>query len=126
LFCDYIDKKIKESEIESLPGVGASILEMMETDPYKFYGTLSGQYEQGYYDTPILKYINPSKFVETFLSISSDCKSIVIHSLDKRYEFGETNKKLIEELNWLKKVQSIMKKSKINLGKNLAVTILNL
>lgn len=32
----------------------------------------------------------------------------IVHALDKRYEFNVTNKKLIDELTWLKKVRNII------------------
>lgn len=110
LFIDYIEEKLKEVEISNMPDAGAKLLEIMTSDINRFSRMicLSNSSEQNYYETPIFKYINPIKFVSTYLLMKPEDKRTAIFSFDKRYEFDEINKKLVDELEWLRKVREIL------------------
>jgi hypothetical protein len=107
---DYIEDKLKEAKIESMPDAGLALLDIMTSDVRKFYRMvcLCNSSDQIYYETPIFKYIAPRKFLETLLVMNPEDRRSAIFALDKRYEFADINKRLIEELPWLEKVRTIM------------------
>lgn len=110
LFVDYIEKKANEAKIASLPSAGNALLKIMTNDINKFSRMicLCNSSEQVYFETPIFKYINPAEFIDSFLSMNPSDKRTIIFAFDSRYEFDEVNKKLVEELEWLKKVRDKM------------------
>ncbi|WP_193200634.1 hypothetical protein [Nostoc sp. MG11] len=63
---------------------------------------------QRYSQIPILKHIPEVDFVNKFLSLEFTDKQVVGHALTRRYEINDFNKKLLEELDWLKSVRSLL------------------
>jgi hypothetical protein len=107
---NYINKKIREANIEKMPDAGKNLLKTMKEDINKFSRMIHicNSEEQVYYKTPILKYIKPKEFVVTFLSLKPADRRIVVSTFNRRYQFND--KELIEELDWLKEVAEILKK----------------
>lgn len=110
LFADYIEDKMKNVKIESLPEAGKELLKIMKADVYKFHDMicLCNSSEQIYYETPIFTYIKPTEFITTFLTMNHEDMRSAILALDKRYEFSDINEKLVDEVNWLREVRSIL------------------
>ena len=112
-FCDYVKQAQEQARLENLPHEAQDLLEIMQSDIWKFNrmtcrsnsptGDVS---ENRYYDIPILKYIEPSVFVEKLLRMTFDQKRTVSWSLNERY--NNCNPTLIEELDWLKSVRNLL------------------
>jgi hypothetical protein len=65
---------------------------------------------QKYYEVPILKYIEPTTFVDEVLSMNSENQKFVLGALGEQYKFENINLKFIEELEWLKSIQNLLQK----------------
>ncbi|MGD1873485.1 MAG: P-loop NTPase fold protein [Mastigocoleus sp.] len=111
-FCSYIKDFQELAKVESMPGNAQDLLTIMQNDTLNFYGMIciSNSPEQIYYDIPILKYIEPSVFVEKLLEMKFDDKRSVGWALTKRYESDNINKQLLEELTWLESVRNLLLK----------------
>lgn len=53
-------------------------------------------------------HIKPATFIERLLSISFEDQRHIFWALNERYKFDNFNERLIEELGWLKSVQSLL------------------
>jgi hypothetical protein len=114
-FFAYIDEARELARNESMPSAGQDLLVTMQSDTWKFYRMISldsSQYRdvlvQKYHKVPILKYIEPAAFIKKVLVMKSEDKQYVFWALEERYKFDDINEKLIEELEWLKSVQSLL------------------
>ena len=119
-FIDYIDNKTSDARVEKMPDAGKRLMEIMKSDIMLFARkvTLSESPDQEYYDIPIFKHIPPTDFVESFLKLNSDDKRIVAYAIKNRYQFVDINKSLIEELEWLKNIHSLLsEKKQVSSGK---------
>lgn len=122
-FCDYIDSAVKKAIFRNMPNAGQQLLDTMQNDVLKFYRMVvlpdsedlnySDSQGQMYYEVPILKHIQSSIFVDTFLNMSPKDKRFVCFALKRRYKFDSINEKLIEEYDWLKSVRDFLI-SKVN------------
>ena len=118
--CSYIGKVQESAKIESMPDTAEDLVNIMQNDVWKFYKMIciSNSPEQIYYDIPILKYIQPSVFVEKLLEMEFKDKQFIGGALTERYEFDDINEKLLEELDWLKSVRDLLlKEANIRKGK---------
>lgn len=93
-----------KSIINDQPENVETLIKTMSTSMADFQEamTLSNSANNLFYDIPILKYLDLDRFMEAFISLSNDDKrefSFVIH---ERYRHEDFNKKLLEELDWLK------------------------
>ena len=117
---EYIAKKIEESKIESMPEAGKSLLKTMVSDTSKFYIQLVNpdSNDNLYYETPILNHIDPKSFVTEFEKLSGENKRKVGYALTERYKSYICVDKIHEEIDWLKRVKSILsEKQKLLRGK---------
>ncbi|BAY87975.1 hypothetical protein NIES267_75170 (plasmid) [Calothrix parasitica NIES-267] len=115
-FCSYI-KEVQESvKVENMPGDAQDLLTIMENDTWKFYEMICINNSSGkkYYKIPILKYIEPSVFVKKLISMKFEDKQCVGWALTERYEFSNSNEKLLSELDWLKTVRDLLLKEANN------------
>lgn len=109
-FCSYIEEVQKLKSIENMPNAAQDLLAIMQNEVWKFYNMIciSNSSEQVYYDIPILTFIEPSVFVEKFILMKFDNQQCVGWAFTERYKFKEINKKLYEELTWLKSVRELL------------------
>lgn len=109
-FCSYIKKVQNSASVENMPGAAQDLLAIMQNEVWKFYNMIciNNSPEQIYYEIPILKYIEPSLFVEKFLLMKFDDRRCIGWALTKRYEFDDINEKLSEELTWLKSIRDLL------------------
>lgn len=109
-FCSYIKKAQNLESVKNLPDAAQDLLGIMQNEVWKFYNMicLNNSPEQIYYDVPVLKYIHPTAFVKNFLLMHIDNKRCVFWALNKRYEYGDINEKLIEELTWIKSIRKLL------------------
>ena len=117
---EYIAKKTEEIKTESMPDAGKSLLKIMVSDTSKFYTQLvhNNSEDNLYYETPILKHINPESFVFEFDKLSPENKRTVACALTARYRHSIFLEKIHEEITWLEKVKSILsEKQKLLSGK---------
>lgn len=98
-----------------MSGASQDLLVTMQSDGWKFYRMICLSSSQDgdvlvhkYHEIPILKYIEPTTFVEKLLSMKSEDQQRVFWALNERYKFDSINEKLIEELEWFKSVQSLL------------------
>lgn len=115
--CTYIDEVDKLVELENMPIAAQELLEIMEKDVWKFHrmvcipeassiwDEINGKYAQ----VPILKHIESSDFVKTLLQMEPEKQRYACYALNDRYQIDEVNKKLIEEVMWLKKVETLLR-----------------
>ena len=114
LFNEYLDEKIKESRVQSLPNVANELLNLMETNNPLFVLRLilCNKEENIYYNIPILKCINPEDFVAKLISLSNDSFRRTGSMFKQRYSIDRFHVDLIKELDWLKQVKNIMEKQR--------------
>ncbi|WP_414625178.1 P-loop NTPase fold protein [Calothrix sp. CCY 0018] len=110
--CSYIKEVQELAKVESMPGAAQDLVNIMQDDVWKFYTMIciSNSQEQKYSKIPILKYIEPSVFVEKLLSMKFDDKQCVGGALTERYKFSNTNEKLLSELDWLQSIRDLLLK----------------
>lgn len=106
----YLEIKMDESEIESLPSAGKEILEIFSKNSRIFCNMLyyNNEVQSKYYKVPILKYIEPKSFFEIFITLRNEEKPSIIYALNKRYEFIDSTDKLCEEIIFLKELSSLI------------------
>ncbi|MBW4514061.1 MAG: KAP family NTPase [Timaviella obliquedivisa GSE-PSE-MK23-08B] len=115
-FSSYLDTTRESVRIERMPSAGQDLLAIMQNDVWKFHSIicLSGSENQDatqkYYETPIFKYIEPTDFMEKILLAKHEAQRLIFWSLAERYKYDSTNEKLIEELEWLKSIRSLLYK----------------
>ncbi len=114
-FCSYI-KTARQSAIEErLPQLGLELLDIMQQDKRQFYRMLCinnfpecKEFDRIYCKIPILKYIGTTEFINRFLSMNFDYQSSCLWTFAERYKANNLNEKLLEELEWLKNIQSLL------------------
>jgi hypothetical protein len=117
---EYIVKKTEEIKTESMPDAGESLLKTMVSDTSKFYRQLvhTNSDDNLYYETPILKYIDPEGFVTEFEKLPPENKRTVSYALKGRYKDTIFLEKIHEELTWLEQIKLIfLKKQQMRSGK---------
>ena len=114
-FISYSNKVIQLSIIKKLPSAAQDLLSIMRNDVCKFCRMIclnNGQnwdsVNQKYYDIPILKYITKDEFIEKIIAMEVKDRRIVYWALKERYKYDDNNSNLIEELEWLKSVYSLL------------------
>jgi len=112
-FNDYLYKVVESERIDKLPIAAEKLLNTIEKDISKFrrmlcldYLPSDDQAEPKYYETPILRFIPVDKFLEKILLIERDDQKYVFWSIADRYKYDSFSENLLEELDWLKSVQS--------------------
>lgn len=105
-FLSRVDQAYKEKYTVKHTGLISELLLLMEQDKYEFRELMSARY----YNYPILKWSDPTVFVETFLKIKYTNANIVIDTLEKRYVGFSSNKKVLEEKKWFESVVDLLEK----------------
>ena len=107
--CDCIERALNDAKIKNFPDEGNDLLEIMKSDFDKFSRMirLSNSEDQIFYDQPILKYIQPKDFVDSYLSLEPKNQRKVGPVLEKRYQNGLARGKILEELDWLKELKTL-------------------
>lgn len=93
------------------PGEANQLLSFMKTDQKLFYRMvcLNNVQTSLYYDIPILKNIDPTEFVETFVSLNGLGQVDVSSALKDRYSHGRLEGELSDERQWLSSVVDELK-----------------
>ena len=114
-FCSYIETARQSAIEKKLPQLGLKLLDIMQQDKWKFYRMLCinnfpecKEFDRIYCKIPILKYIEPTEFINRFLSMNFDYQSSCLWTFAERYKANTLNEKLLEELGWLKNIQSLL------------------
>lgn len=113
-FSRYFVNARREAYVEMMPQKAQELLEFVGDDFSKFrrmicYVSPSVRDDAPtYYEAPILKYIEPSLFVEKVLAMKNEDIRSLFWMLPERYKDDSINKKLVEELEWLKSVQRLV------------------
>ncbi|NET55546.1 MAG: NTPase [Symploca sp. SIO2E6] len=120
-FCSYIDKNTESTTVEMMPSAAQDLLATMQSDVFKFREMICSRKLQDrnvsepiYSEIPILKQIKPAQFVDKLFCMNEKDKKYVIWALSDRYQLPFINEKLIEELEWLKSVRSLLHQEAIN------------
>lgn len=99
---------------ENMPSAAQELLITMQGDLQKFFSLIrlsvchGDVSDQGYYEVPILKHIEPGAFIEKLLLMKFEDQRRIFWALSDRYKSDHINKKLIEELEWLKSVEGLL------------------
>jgi hypothetical protein len=114
-FEEYLNKKIELYKVQSMPNIACELLELMQSDVDLFTLKLihCNREENLYYKTPILNGIDPNTFVEKLLSLPGDKFTRVGYMFKERYSVKQFNKNLFIELEWLKKIESLLEQQQI-------------
>nr|WP_085960606.1 P-loop NTPase fold protein [Cylindrospermum stagnale] len=114
-FCSYIDQVRESARDVNLPSAGKDLLVIMQSDIWKFNRMVcqnnshnGDSLKQRYYDVPIFKHILPEEFIEKFLPMDYKDRDSILSILKQRYELVHIHEKLLEELDWLKSVRSLL------------------
>ena len=126
--CRYIKENEEKVTHESYPEKGKELLDLIKSDPDLFYRRiiLSNHEDNIYYDTPILKYIDPEEFVKVFMAVQPSVKRRVCLALQKRYEILDVKPNLRTELDWFQEVISLLEKERKALQGKISGTQLDL
>ncbi|MDO8988504.1 MAG: P-loop NTPase fold protein [Sideroxyarcus sp.] len=110
-FLGYVRKVQQITKEEGMPQAADELVEIMKLDSRKFFRmvTLSNSEDQIYFNTPILKYADATKFVAKLLDVPPKDRRFVAYALEERYKLDLPSAKLVEELAWLKKVNRLLK-----------------
>lgn len=110
--CNYIEKCQIEAKIDSMPGAGKELLEIMVKDVSRFSRMICicNSADQIYYETPIFKYIAPEDFVSAYFHLPPDDRRTVFFALEERYKFENINQNLLEEIEWHKAIKALFEK----------------
>ena len=113
-FVNYLNQKKQEVVEESFPIQAEELMNIMESDTRLFEQmlVLSNSEVQKYFSIPILKYIKPIRFMDA-LDKSKDQRTVV-SAFERRYEFSEYNKNLLDELPWLEDVKVCLEREVID------------
>ncbi|MBD2628092.1 P-loop NTPase fold protein [Trichormus variabilis] len=114
-FCSYFDEVRELVTLENMLSDAQDLLDIMQTDIWKFKHMIciSNNHdweiqEQRYYEIPILQYIDSAQFIHKLLSMKFDDQRVVFWILTTRYKLVDVYQKLLEELQWLKSVRSLL------------------
>ncbi|BAZ32691.1 hypothetical protein NIES4074_51970 [Cylindrospermum sp. NIES-4074] len=114
-FSSYIEEVRKSVRDANMPNAAQDLLVTMQSDVSKFCMMICPSKsqvrdisDQRYDEIPILKYTKPTDFMEKLLHMKSEDQESVIWAIADRYELVDINKKLLEELDWLKSVRNLL------------------
>lgn len=114
-FCDYIDETQRLSKIEKMPEAAQTVLDAMQTDVWKFHRMicLDGSHgenasEPKYHETPILSYVSSNDFIEKLLALTHEDQQYIFWAIKDRYKYENINNKFLEELDWLRSVETLL------------------
>lgn len=114
-FCDYLDETQELIKVEKVPKVARIMLDAMQTDIWKFHRIICFDSSYGedisepkHHDTPILNHISPRDFMEKFLALSYEDRQYIFWAIGERYKYENINAQLVEELDWLKSIKSLL------------------
>lgn len=114
-FSSYINEARVIAKAESMPTSSKDLLATMQSHPWRFYKMVSlsnlqdGEVvEQRYYEVPILHYIEAEEFVGTLLIMQPEDRRCVFWALSERYKIENLNRRLTEELDWIKAVKQLL------------------
>ena len=102
-----VENLLEREKVKKYPEYAQKILEYMRSDFGQFRKFLSSEFSDKLrlYDKPILKYIDPSVFVQSYIDCSSDKKNMIEYGIRERYPSASHYKELLLELPWLEQVQ---------------------
>jgi len=108
----YIEHIQELVRIKNLPDDAQNLLDTMKNNPSKFSEMvyLNDQIESKYCTVPIFKYVDIDSFINILLSINYENQKLIFIALKERYKVINDNKELIDEIEWLKKLQELIKK----------------
>ncbi len=114
-FCSYIETARQSAIEKKSPQLGLELLNIMQQDKWQFYRMLCinnfpecKEFDRIYCKIPILKYIGITEFINRFFSMNFDCQGSCLWAFSERYKTNNLNEKLLEELEWLKNIQSLL------------------
>lgn len=109
-FCKYLEQKLIEVKVDSLPDTANDLLVLLEEDVKLFTLRLihSNDQENIYYKTPILNHIPALDFVQAFLRLKPDDVLQVGYMFKERYRMDLFNTSLMGELDWLEEVKVLL------------------
>lgn len=109
-FEEYLNKRTEQYKVKCMPNIADELLELMKHDVglFTLKLTLCNREENLYYKTPILKHIDSSQFVEALLSLPGEKFRRVGYMFKERYSIKQFHVHLINELDWLKEVESLL------------------
>ena len=98
-------------EKRTLPQIANELLGFVADDEIKFDEVLRGEGggEVQYFRAPVLKYIEPERFVDAWLKNPIKNKIHIKWALDGRYEPGGVGSQLADEKQWASEVYRVMK-----------------
>lgn len=102
-FIEFILNQAKEAEQLNFPKKVEKLIEDLEESVENFGEQISfhNSSKSIYADIPILKNIPPAKFINLILSLTNKDKIKLSEYLQKRYQFAEVNRRLLDEKEWL-------------------------
>ncbi len=115
-FDNYIKQCQEKVRIQNMPSEAKKILDMMQNNMAMFQHTIffnagsnfDSLGQKSYYDYPILKYLPPEDFMKTFLTFSYLDMGFIFYCLRNRYSSPNFAKNLVDELDFLKKIQNLL------------------
>lgn len=105
-----VEQKVCEANEKSYPVKAKELMDLLAKDRTRFIRKLIvNNFENTYFNVPILAYIEPKEFCETIFRASNDEQWAIKGIIEKRYELPYRNA-LEREHRWLKRVSILMRK----------------
>lgn len=105
-----------EESLDSFKGVEYSdeatqLIITLKESPVKFgtYITLTNSSNNKYYNTPILNYMDVCEVCEVFFELTNKQKTELTQVFERRYNSPQLNVELVDELDWLAKLESLLR-----------------
>lgn len=103
-----IEEKVREANQDAYPEKARELMELLTKDRTKFIRKLIvNNFENAYFNVPILAYVEPTEFCENVFKASSDEQWAVQGVVEKRYE-PHYRIALEPERPWLEKVATLI------------------
>ncbi|MCH2072947.1 P-loop NTPase fold protein [Acinetobacter pittii] len=105
-FLDEINTSYETKYNANLKEKADELVDIMKVDPTLFYHriNLTNNSDNLFYDVPVLKEIEPTKFSEELCNLSKSDLSIILPALRKRYQLIMQDPIYPKEKDWLEKV----------------------
>lgn len=109
-FIKKVKEQVTNAQLVDHPNLAKALLRDLSTDTEKFRQQISykGSSHVKQFDTPILSFVKPQHFVNSYLKLRNKEKHVVREALFERYDHDGFNLKLKLEKDWLEKVHTTL------------------
>lgn len=103
----YLKATIERAFEDTYPQKAIDLLSEMTADTQSFYRHVSLVHDaaEQYIREPVMAKLDVKKFVDAYLSLRPDAQHVVMMAIKGRYEHGQLDRELKDELPWIKAIR---------------------